>query len=663
MKKLDMKTNDHTEENIDKIAELFPKVVTEKEGGDGTTTRSVDFDLLRQLLSDSLVDGPDERYRLDWPGKRRSLLKANTPITKTLRPVREESVDFDITQNLFIEGDNFEALKILQESYLGKVKMIYIDPPYNTGKDFVYSDKHTMDEEDYTELTGAEDEEGNRMFRENTRTNPRFHSDWLSMMYERLIIARDLLRDDGVIFISIDDNEVHNLRKVCDEIFGESNFIDSISRLMKSGGNKGQFFSPNVEYILVYARNIENTKVFRAPLSEEYKDKIYNKIETNGEKSGQRYREMGLYQAGLDSRPNQRYWIKCPDGSFVLPPGFTIPDKVEAGVQVRPKYGDGVWRWIFSRYESELAKGNIVFKETETSSLIDQNGKKSKWNIYTKIWLSDREDEGRVPTDFISNYENRLSSAELKALDMPFDFAKPSQLISYLVSLVDRAESDIILDFFSGSATTAHAVMQQNAEDGGNRKFIMVQLPEETPSDSEASKAGYKNIAELGRERIRRAAAKIKGDYADKLAERETPLDTGFRTYRVDDTNMKDVFYHPTEVDQASIDGLVDNVKEDRTSEDLLTQVILDLGLTLDLPIEVKEVGGNTVHCVGGNALVACLDTQITDEAVEEIAKLEPLKVVLRDATFGSGPDRDQNIENIQNDFKRLSPDTEITIL
>lgn len=657
MKKLNTHTPDITAENIAKITALFPQVATEKEGDDGVMTRAIDFDLLRQELSGALVEDDSERYRLDWPGKKASLLKANTPITSTLRPDRDSSVNFDTTENVFIEGDNFEVLKVLQESYLGKVKMVYIDPPYNTGKDFVYRDNRTVSKEDYEEELGVEDEGGGKLFR-NTDTNGRFHSDWLSMMHERLIVARDLLKEDGVLFASIDNNEVTNLRKICDELFGEANFVGTISRMMKSGGNKGQFFSPNMEYIIVYAKNILSLQPFRLPLEQELIDKVYTKIENEGEKKGQYYREMGLYQAGLDIRPNQKYWIKCPDGSLALPPGNSKPIDLLEGAKIKPNDSDGVWRWIYERFVDEKNKGNIVFKETSTSSLVDEKGNQSKWNIYTKIWLNDRLEDGRVPTDLITKFENRLSSAELKELDIPFDFAKPAALIKYLISFLDM-HNELVLDFFAGSGTTAHAVMDLNVEDGENRKFIMVQIPEETDKESEAFKAGYKTISEISMERIRRAGKKILEENIDKLKERGRPLDIGFRVYKADSTNMKDVYYHPSQIAQDDLFNQVSNIKEDRNPEDLLTQVILKLGLTLDLPVEKKKIKGNDVYFVAGNALVACFDDKIDFGIIDDIAKIEPLKVVFKDASFKEEQDR----TNLDTRFKRLSPETIITVL
>lgn len=477
MDKLKMRSKDMNQENIEKIAKLFPNVITEIKDEKGNITKAIDFELLQQELSDVIVEGSKERYQLTWPGKKEAIVTANTPINKTLRPVKEDSLDWETTENLYIEGDNLEVLKLLQESYLNKIKCIYIDPPYNTGKDFIYKDNFTQDKEEYLEESGQVDEYGNRLF-QNTEYNGRYHSDWLSMMYPRLKLARNLLSDDGVIFISIDDNEVHNLRKICDEIFGESNCIGIVTRLMKTGGNKGRFFSPNIDYVLVYAKNISVAGDFKGELDQGLIDKLYNKIETEGDRKGERYRPFGLYQSSLDARPNQRYYIECPDGTFAIPPGTAMPEKVSDGYKVLPNQTDGCWRWSSDRYLEEKAKGNILFVETKNGVLITPDGTPSKWNVYTKIWLKDRQDKGQTPTNFIAKFENRHSAKELKELNITFDFAKPSDLIKYLISLIDDTKNAIICDFFSGSATTAHAVMKLNAEDGGNRKFIMVQLPE-----------------------------------------------------------------------------------------------------------------------------------------------------------------------------------------
>ena len=659
MEKMKFETVDGTRRNVDKIAEMFPQVVTEVLGEDGKLKRAVKWDVLKELLSGDYVEG-GECYDFIWPGKRAAIAEAAKPIRKTLRPCKEESKNWDTTENLYIEGDNLEVLKLLRESYLGKVKMIYIDPPYNTGNDFVYKDNFTKDRETSEDELGLFDEEteartmSGDLFK-NTESNGRFHSDWLNMIYPRLKVAKDLLADDGVIFISIGQDEGYNLIKCCNEILGESNRIGIISRMMKSGGNKGQFFSPNIEYILVYAKNISQLDYFREPISKELIDKVYNLVETIGPKSGQKFRIMGLYQAGLGIRPNQRYWVKCPDGTFSIPAGTTFPNVIEDAAKVLPVDGDGVWRWSADRYKDELKNGNLYFKKTNTSSLLDENGNQSKWNIYTKIWLDDRLEEGRVPVDLITKWENRISSQELKDLDLPFDFAKPVDLIKYLTGLVFNTKQSTILDFFSGSSTTAHAVMKLNAEDGGNRKFIMVQLPEVCAEDSEAAKAGYKNICEIGKERIRRAGKKIKEEAGLAAAN----LDIGFRVFKVADSNMKDVYYSAGEYSQDMLDSLVSNIKEDRTDLDLLYGCLLEWGVELSLPHTSEIIDNVTVHTVNNGDLIACFDADIPESAIRTIAKRQPLRAVFRDSSFASAPQK-INVEEI---FKLLSPSTTVKVI
>ena len=423
---------------------------------------------------------------------------------------------------------------------------------------------------------------------------------------------------------------------------------------MKSGGGKGQFFSPNVEYIVIYAKNILNVIGFREEISEEIIKKLYTSIENEGERKGEKYRPFGLYQSSLDARPNQRYFIECPDGSFVIPPGKTMPSSVEDGAMVYPNNTDGCWRWSRDRYLEEKVKGNITFKKSD-GVLIDQLGQPAKWNIYTKIWLTDRQESGATPVDLITKWENRQSAKELLELGIPFDFAKPIGLIRYLITLMPNTSNSIILDFFSGSATTAHAVMQLNAEDGGNRKFIMVQLPEKTDEKSEAYKAGYKNICEIGKERIRRAGKKIKEDNKDK--EGIEKLDIGFRVLKLDSSNMEDVYYTPQEFTMQSLFN--ENVKADRTGEDLLFQVMLDLGIELSAKIEIRQVAGKTVYLVDDNYLVACFDRDVTEATITEIAKLHPIYFVMRDASAAN----DNVIDNFEQIFNTYSQETVRRIL
>lgn len=643
--KLELSSVDGTQLNLEALYQIAPSCFTEvKDDKTGELRRAVNFKTLRQLLGDNAVEDADEMYQFTWPGKQEARREAARPITKTLRPVIEDSMDWDNTQNLYIEGDNLEVLKLLQKSYMGKVKMIYIDPPYNTGNDFVYDDDFALSQDDYDLFAGNVDELGNR-YRKNTETNGRFHSDWCSMMYPRLTVARSLLTEDGVIFISIGQGEVTNIVKECDEIFGSTNRISIVSRLMKSGGGKGQFFSPNVEYVIIYAKSISNVVGFREEISEEVIKKLYTSIETEGARKGEKYRPFGLYQSSLDARPNQRYFIECPDGSFVIPPGKTMPCSVEDGAMVYPNSDDGCWRWSRDRYLEEKANGNITFKKSD-GVLVDQFGQPAKWNIYTKIWLTDRQEGGATPVDLITKWENRQSAKELAELGIPFDFAKPIGLIRYLITLMPNTSNSIILDFFSGSSTTAHAVMQLNSEDGGNRKYIMVQLPEETPEDSEARKAGYNTIPEIAKERIRRAGKKIK---------EESPLttqnlDTGFRVFRLSDSNFEEVKKAPVEYDQSQLDLFLNNVKSDRTDLDLLFGAMLSWGVQLSLPMTSEEVDGKMVYSVNDGDLVACFADDITENIVKVMADKQPLRVLFRDSCFG----RDDAKINVFETLKQL---------
>lgn len=639
MDKLKMQTPDLTDKNIERIASLFPNVITETKDENGNIKKAVDFDLLKTTLSKNLVESDDERYRLDWPGKKESLLKANTPITKTLRPCREESVNFDTTQNLYIEGDNFEVLKILQESYLGKVKMIYIDPPYNTGNDFIYKDDFAKSKEEYDEELGTKDEEGEKLFR-NTDSNGRFHSDWLSMMYERLVVARDFLKDDGVIFISIDENEFANLKKILNEVFGEQNFVgEFIWKNKHGGGGDSPFIVKEHEFVLFYARNIQALPQLFAQPTDSY-EKMFREEDENG-----RFYFDRLDKKGIDSnRPNLIYPIECPDGSLK---------------DISP----AIWRLSKPEFERRKALNQVGFKK-------DKNG---DWQIYTKTYLHDEGGNRRkVKARSILKQEQvgftQNGNKEMESIfgSRIFQNPKPVNLLKYLQDFITDKDS-IILDFFSGSATTAHAVMQLNVEDGGNRKFIMVQLPEKTDENSEAYKAGYKTIAEIGKDRIRRAGKKIVEELKVKnqqLKLGEEPidaskLDIGFRVYKTDDTNMKDVFYHPSELKQGQLSFLKSNIKDDRTPEDLLTQVILDLGLELSLPIETKKILSNVVYIVQTNALVACFDNDIDFKIVDTISDLKPFKVVFKDASFKDDKDR----INVEERFKRLSHETKVTVI
>lgn len=654
MEKMRMESVDMTGRNIDRIAEWFPNCITEALDEEHSTSdhkiykKVVNFDLLKQMLSGDVLEG-DEAYEFTWVGKKASIAEANRPIRRTLRPCIEESVDWDDTENIYIEGDNLEVLKVLQESYLNSIKILYIDPPYNTGNDFIYRDNFVQSEEEYDEEIGIFDDEGNRLFR-NTDSNGRFHSDWCSMMYSRLLLARNLLTDDGVIFISIGQAEEYNLTKICNEIFGEQNQVGVISRMMKSGGNKGQYFSPNMEFVLVYAKDITCLGFFREPLSDDI-IKTYNHEETEGERKGEMFTIKGLCQPGLGIRPNQRYWIEAPDGTFLIPRGKNFPEQVREGEKILPTDEDTCWKWTFDRYAEEKKKGNIYFhRSTSATALVDEKGETAKWNVFNKIWLSDRESEGRVPVDLITKWENRISSKELKDLGIPFDFAKPTELIKYLLSLVQNNKDAVIMDFFSGSATTAHAVMQMNAEDGGHRKFIMVQLPEKNEVGSDAYKSGFKTICDIGKERIRRASKKISS---------EKKIDAGFRVFKIDDSNMKEVYYAAGEYSQSLLNMLESNIKEDRDALDLLFGCIIEWGLPLSLKYRKTNVEEHTIHIYDEGALVACFDDDIPDAVITAIAEMQPLRAVFRDSSFQNSP---QKI-NLEERIKLMAPYTSVKVL
>ncbi|WP_019537243.1 site-specific DNA-methyltransferase [Paenibacillus ginsengihumi] len=620
MNKLNMKSVDLTQANIEKIAELFPNVITEARDEHGKVVRAVDFDLLKQELSDVLVEGEKERYQLTWPGKKQAILNANTPTDKTLRPVKEDSVDWDNTQNLYIEGDNLEVLKLLQESYLNKIKMIYIDPPYNTGNDFIYKDDFKESSEEYLEESGQIDENGIRLV-PNPTSNGRFHSDWMTMISSRLKIARNLLREDGVIFISIDDNEVDNLKKLCDDVFGADNFIEKIVWKNKYGsGALTKGFANVHEYILCYSKNpLVNIE---APLDEEsikeYEKNKDSKYETRGG-----YITQPLATNSKDNRPNLVYPL------------------IHNGVEIWP---EKQWIWSKERLYKAYENDEIVINNT--------NG---KYSVRMKQYLKDENGNMRKgkPVSILNGPFNQEGTKEIKELFDgidPFGFPKPSKLIEYFFSFSINNSDDkdgIYLDFFSGSATSAHAVMNLNAKDGGNRKYILVQLPEINKTDSQ-----FANICELGKERIRRAAKKIK-------EETGADIDYGFRVFRVDSSNMKDVYYTPDKLGQMNLDDLSSNIKEDRTGEDLLIQVMLECGLELSLPMETKEIEGKTVHYVAENSLIACFDEEVPESVIKKIAADQPLRVVFRDSSF-----RDDSARiNVEELFKLLSPSTEIQVL
>lgn len=473
------------------------------------------------------------------------------------------------------------------------------------------------------------------------------------MMYPRLILAKNLMSDDGVIFLSIGQDELENLIIICNEIFGESNRCGVISRIMKSGGAKGRFFSPNIEYVLVYCKNMNSVGDFREPISEEVINKLYTSIETDGVRKGEKYRPFGLYQSSLDSRPNQRYYIQCPDGTYVIPPGETMPNQNVDGAMVLPKNGDGCWRWSRERYLEEKQKGNITFKESK-GVLIDSDGKPSKWNVYTKIWLSDRQEDGAVPINLISKWENRISKKELSELNIPFDFAKPTELIKYMMNIIDDSKNAVILDFFSGSASTAHAAMKFNSDDKGNRKFIMVQLPELCNEKSEAYKAGYMNICEIGEERIRRAGEQIKADWekehpSDGLFESDEQFttDIGFKVFKLDSTNVNE--WDPNmKLDEKELAMRLGEVfKEGRSKEDILYEIMLKYGV-FDKQVEEIAVNGKTMYRVGKRYMIACLDDHITSEDVKAIGELSPKTVIFNEVGFNDDNDKINAVYNLE---------------
>ena len=639
MDKLKMHSPNFTEDNINKLAALFPNCITESTNAKGELKKSIDFELLKQELSDSIVDGSQERYQLNWPGKREALLTANAPIAKTLRPCRDESVDFDETQNLFIEGDNLDALKLLQETYLGKVKMIYIDPPYNTGNDFIYDDDFSATTEEFLQKSNQKDAQGNRLIA-NTESNGRFHSDWLSMMYSRLKLAKNLLQDDGVIFISEDDSEIENLKKLCNEVFGEENFVAQIIwQNKKGGGNDSTHIAVGHEYVLAYAKNKLLLKEFYESYSEEYAKRY--KEEDN---IGKFYWDTFKRKSG-----KQYYPIKCPDG--------TVLQDDENGNAIS-------WLRSESRFLEDKDNGEVKFVNN-----------KGRWSVHFKQRMpAGKKPRSLYSTDCVLTEYGTTSQGAKDVFDYfnkdIFSNPKPISLVSFFLGFTS-SKNDLILDFFAGSGTTAEAVFRENMLGEGKRKFILIQLKEDITKNS--SSANAKRIAEnaihilddlkrpyflteLTKERIRRAGKKIKHDNTDKAGIEN--LDIGFRVLKIDSSNMEDVYYSPDMVTQDMFSQVTNNVKEDRGDEDLLFQVLLDWGVDLTLPISTEMITGNQVFFVDDNALAACFVKQgeITEDFVKELAKREPLRVVFRDAGF-----KDDSVKiNIEQIFKSMSPYTDI---
>jgi len=645
-----MESEDIQQDNVQRIAALFPNCITEARDEDGHLKKAINFELLKQMLSDSVIDG-DEAYEFTWVGKKASIVEANRPIRKTLRPVKEDSVNWDTTENLYIEGDNLEVLKLLQESYLGKVKMIYIDPPYNTGNDFIYNDDFKMSSEEYADEAGELDEDGNRMFK-NTDSNGRFHSDWCSMIYSRLMLARNLLSEDGVIFISIDDNEFTDLQKICDEVFGSTNYVNEFAWISNITGRQisGYGAAKTWESILVYAKNVSELSTFtvdinfaKSNMPDSYKG--FNK-DVRSDDRGQFAVGDTLYNHNRkfneETRPNLVFSIFYNPVTEDIITG-EIGEKKEGYIELLPhKNGDGThkyhaWRW--SRQKIAAEKYNLIVLPTSSGG----------YEIYTRI----RGFNTTALKDVITNISNGDSEVqELFDKKRYFDYPKSVALLKLIVNSIDDKDMTV-LDFFSGSATTAHAVMQLNTEDGGNRKFIMVQLPEETDKKSEAYKAGYKNICEIGKERIRRAAKKIHEDNPD------AKFDDGFRVLKLDDTNMKDVYYAAGDYTQDLVSMLESNVKPDRTDLDLLFGCLLDWGLPLSLPYTSETIDGCMVHTYNDGDLIACFDENVPESVIKTIAKRQPLRAVFRDSSFASSPEK----INVGEIFKSLAPDTRVKVI
>lgn len=640
MERLAMETENITDKNIQKILELFPNVATEGVNDNGEIVRAIDFNKLKQELSEDIVDG-QESYEFTWVGKREAMIEANRPIRKTLRPDRESSVNWDTTENIYIEGDNLDALKLLQESYMGKIKMIYIDPPYNTGSDFIYNDKFSITNDEYENFIEYKDEDGNINFKKNEKSNPRYHSDWCSMIYPRLKLARNLLSDDGVIFISIDDNEVDNLRKICDEVFGDYNFIGTVARKTKSfdRDKSKKEFQQLIDFILVYSNNYYNFSMVQKITGQKsypYKDDIgdykLNPLQNRGPHG---YRDL---------RPKTYYPLYLLNDGTITPEKPLNNNYIQEFLPEKIGQRDGTWSWqktkVLQDYKRIVVKNNKLFIKIYKDNNSDLNKYISECNI-------------------IENFSNASGSSTLTKMNLQdiFSNPKPVELLIWAEKLIPNKDF-IICDFFSGSATTAHACMQLNAEDGGNRKFIMVQLPEVCDEKSEAYKAGYKNICQIGEERIRRAGKKIQEENPDKK------IDIGFRVFKVDDTNMKDVYYTPNETAQKQLGMFESNIKDDRTDEDLLYGCLLDWGVELSLPHKVEVIDGKRVHIVNEQEgfepdLIACFEDSIPESVIRKIAEKKPTRVVFRDSSFVS----DDNKINVEEIFKLITPDTKVKVI
>lgn len=627
------------EQNIKSLKQLFPQVFTEDK---------INFSLLEDLLGEKIED-KKEYYELSWAGKSDARKELSKSTVATLTPDREKSVDFDNTQNLFIEGENLEVLRTLQKSYFGKIKMIYIDPPYNTGSDsFVYPDNYSETKKEYEKRIGKVDEEGYinkvELWKQNTKENGQYHSVWLSMMYSRLSYAHSLLSEDGVIFISIDENEQANLKLLCDSIFGENNFVGCAGRITKKSNNKGDYWSPNFDYILTYVKDISCSDVFLGGIDED----TYDHVETEGERKGEKYKLVRLYMSTIQNRnPEQRFWIDCPDGTKIIPPGTTFPPE-------RPNLGDGIWRWTKKKFE--LERNKIVVKEVRSSNLIDENKLPAKWNVYTKTYLKDVIDNSSAkPNSFIEEHINQKGSHELTELNIPFSYSKPSSLIKYLASICKTSNNDIILDFFAGSCTTGHAVMELNKEDGGNRKYICIQMPEKTDKKSEAYKQGYEKISDIGAERLRRAGKRIKEEIEKDRKENDEKLldkkeiqdiDTGFKYYRLTPSHFK-VWQNDINENELGkqLDAFIDATKEGSVEEEMLYELILKSGFSLTTPIEKNGKGFYYIK-----EWQTCIALEnFNKEIIETIFELKPKEVITLDKFFENN---DSLLSNTRLEFK-----------
>ena len=655
MEKLKMHTPNFTANNVEKLAALFPNCVTEGRDEKGGLKYEIDFDLLRQELSGDIVDGPRERFHLDWPGKREALLAANAPIAKALRPSRAESMDFETTKNLFIEGDNLDALKLLQETYLGKVKLIYIDPPYNTGSDFIYDDDFAADIATYLSRSNQVDESGGRMVA-TTESNGRFHSDWISMIFPRLKLARNLLSDDGALFISIDDGELASLKQVCDEVFGVSNYCGMISRATGTRmGDGDRALASELDYMLVYSKSAET--VFAGLPMTKAEIAIYDQKDEKGQYLTRSLRRTGGENRRED-RPTMYYPVEAPDGTKIYP---IAPAGYES-------------RWVCGKdaYKKLCEAGLIEWKKVEKDGV-------EKWQVYQKHYLGKAE---KQPSNLWNDEEgNKKATKDLNALfddKKVFDHPKPIGLLQRIISIGTKPDkAHIVLDFFAGSGTTGHAIWIQNALDGGNRKFILVQLPEELSPDTKSQQVAAKlcddlglprTVAEISKERLRRSALAVRSkgssregnvDAESLSPSQKAAQDTGFRVLKIDTSNMKEVYYSPDVVQQDDLVAHTDNIKDGRSPDDLLFQVLVDWGVDLALPIRKEKVAGKNVFFVDGNALVACFDTQISEDLVKELAKNKPLRAVFRDSGF----DHDSAKINVEQIFKLLSPESEVKAL